>query len=273
MSFDLLETAKSIFNSDFISQASSQLGESEGGIQKAISGIVPTVLTGLLNKAGSSGEAGGLLNLVKGVADHANTSAVSNALQSGSGGLISKGTELLQSLFGDKVSSITGMLSSFAGIKETSANTLLQSATPATLGAVGQYAVQNNLTPSTFLSFLNTQKDKILGAVPGGLNLAGILGLSSLGDLGKKMSNLVHMNVRARVAETLLALLSQFGKSRDGSIDIQLSRQDIAAFTGTTYETLFRTMQEFIQGKLIRVSGKKIFLLKEKKLAELTLIP
>jgi CRP/FNR family transcriptional regulator len=87
----------------------------------------------------------------------------------------------------------------------------------------------------------------------------------------KKMSNLVHMNVRARVAETLLTLLSRFGKSRDGSIDIQLSRQDIAAFTGTTYETLFRTMQEFIQGKLIRVSGKKIFLLKEKKLAELTL--
>ncbi|RFS26422.1 DUF937 domain-containing protein [Chitinophaga silvatica] len=191
MAFDLLESVKSIFDSNVISQASSQLGESEGGIQKALSGIIPTVLTGLLNKAGSSGEAGGLLNMVKGVADNANPAAVTGAIQSGSGGLISKGSELLHNLFGDKVNSIIGMLSSFAGIKESSANTLLQSATPATLGTVGQYATQNNLNPSTFLSFLNTQKDNILNAVPGGLNLAGILGLGSLGELGKKMGNLV----------------------------------------------------------------------------------
>lgn len=88
----------------------------------------------------------------------------------------------------------------------------------------------------------------------------------------KKMSNLVHMSVKARVADTLLALQNQFGKSKEGNINIQLSRQDIAAFTGTTYETLFRTMQEFIQDKLIKTSGKKIFVLKEKKLAELTQI-
>lgn len=191
MSFDLIETAKSIFNSSIVSQASSQLGESEGGIQKALTGIIPTVLAGLLNKAGTSGEAGGLLNMVKGVADQANPSAVSNAIQSGSGGLISKGSELLHNLFGDKVNSIIGMLSSYAGIKESSANTLLQSAAPATLGTVGQYAAENNLTPSSFLSFLNTQKDKILSAVPGGFNLAGLLGLGSLGELGSRFGNLV----------------------------------------------------------------------------------
>lgn len=190
MSFDLLESAKSIFNSNVVSQASSQLGESEGGIQKALSGIIPVVLTGLLNKAGSGGDAGGLLNMIKGVAGDANPSAVAGALQSGGGGLLAKGGDLLRSLFGDKISSITGMLSSFAGIKESSASTLLQTATPATLGVAGQYAAQNNLTPNSFLSFLNTQKDSILNAVPGGLNLAGILGLSSLGDLGKKIGGI-----------------------------------------------------------------------------------
>lgn len=190
MSFDLLESAKSIFNSSVVSQASSQLGESEGGIQKALSGIVPVVLTGLLNKAGSGGDAGGLLNMIKGVAGDANPSAVAGALQSGGGGLLAKGGDLLRSLFGDKVSSIIGMLSSFAGIKESSASTLLQTATPATLGAAGQYAAQNNLTPNSFLSFLNTQKDSILNAVPGGLNLASTLGLSSLGDLSKKLGGI-----------------------------------------------------------------------------------
>jgi outer membrane protein OmpA-like peptidoglycan-associated protein len=187
MSFDLLESAKSIFNNNVVSQASSQLGESEGGIQKALSGIVPVILGGLLSKAGSSGNAGGLLDMVKGVAGDANPSAITGALQGGAGGLLSKGADLLRSLFGDKVNSIIGMLSSFAGIKESSASTLLQTAAPATLGTVGQYAAQNNLSPNSFLSLLDSQKDKILGAIPGGLNIAGILGLSSLGDLGKKI--------------------------------------------------------------------------------------
>ncbi|MBS0029133.1 DUF937 domain-containing protein [Chitinophaga sp. 22321] len=187
MSFDLLESAKSIFNNNVVSQASSQLGESEGGIQKALSGIVPVILGGLLSKAGSSGNAGGLLDMVKGVAGDANPSAVSGAIQGGAGGLLSKGADLLRSLFGDKVDSIIGMLSSFAGIKESSASTLLQTAAPATLGTVGQYAAQNNLSPNSFLSLLDSQKDKILGAIPGGLNIAGILGLSSLSDLGKKI--------------------------------------------------------------------------------------
>jgi len=187
MSFDLLESAKSIFNNNVVSQASSQLGESEGGIQKALSGIVPVILGGLLSKAGSSGNAGGLLDMVKGVAGDANPSAISGAIQGGAGGLLSKGADLLRSLFGDKVDSIIGMLSSFAGIKESSASTLLQTAAPATLGTVGQYAAQNNLSPNSFLSLLDSQKDKILGAIPGGLNIAGILGLSNLGDLGKKI--------------------------------------------------------------------------------------
>lgn len=190
MSFDLLESAKSIFNSNVVSQASSQLGESEGGIQKALSGIIPVVLTGLLNKASSGGDAGGLLNMIKGVAGDASSSTVAGALQGGGGGLLAKGGDLLRSLFGDKISSITGMLSSFAGIKESSASTLLQTAAPATLGVAGQYATQNNLTPNSFLSFLNTQKDSILNAVPGGLNLAGILGLAGLGDLGKKLGGI-----------------------------------------------------------------------------------
>lgn len=194
MSFDLLESAKSIFNNNVVSQASSQLGESEGGIQKAISGIIPVVLTGLLNKAGSSGSAGGLLDLVKGVAGDANPSAITGALQGGTGGLLSKGADLLRNLFGDKVGSIVGMLSSFAGIKESSASTLLQSAAPATLGSVGQYAAQNNLSANSFLSLLDSQKDKILGAIPGGLNIAGILGLANIGDLGKKLGSLLHMD-------------------------------------------------------------------------------
>ncbi|MFB6457361.1 DUF937 domain-containing protein [Chitinophaga sp. Hz27] len=190
MSFDLLESVKNLFSGNVVSQISAQLGESEGNVQKALGGIVPTVLTGLLHKTENSGDASSLLNMVKGAASDASPSALTSAVQGGAGSLIGKGTDMLKSLFGDKVGSIASMISSFSGIKESSANTLLSSAAPATLGTVGQYAVQNNLNPSGFASFLSSQKDKILGAMPSGLNLAGLLGLGSLGEIGHKLTGM-----------------------------------------------------------------------------------
>lgn len=90
-----------------------------------------------------------------------------------------------------------------------------------------------------------------------------------LQDAEARMNNLVHMEVKGRLADTLLRLKKQFGLSRDGSIKITLSRQDIAAYTGTTYETLFRTINEMVKEKIISVSGKKIIIVKEAALEEL----
>jgi CRP-like cAMP-binding protein len=39
-----------------------------------------------------------------------------------------------------------------------------------------------------------------------------------------------------------------------------LSRQDIASFTGTTYETVFRMMNELVQSDLVEVTGKSIII-------------
>jgi outer membrane protein OmpA-like peptidoglycan-associated protein len=191
MSFDLLESAKSLFTGDVISKAASQLGESEGGIQKALSGIIPTVLTGLLHKTSSQGDAASVLDMAKNAAPNASAGSIGSMLEGGAGGLLNKGADILKGLFGDKAAAISGMIASYAGIRESSANTLLNSAAPATVGTLGQYASQNNLGPSGLMTFLNTQKDKILAAVPGGLNLAGVLGLASLGDLGKKLGGMV----------------------------------------------------------------------------------
>lgn len=93
---------------------------------------------------------------------------------------------------------------------------------------------------------------------------------NELQDAEKRMRNLVHMEVKGRVADTLLLLRANFGLSEDGYINIMLSRQDIASHAGTTYETLFRILQAFIKAKLIRVNGKKIFILKEAALKKLS---
>jgi CRP/FNR family transcriptional regulator len=50
----------------------------------------------------------------------------------------------------------------------------------------------------------------------------------------------------------------KFGLTKEGFIDIVLSRQDLASYTGTTYETVFRIINELVQEGAIAVSGKSI---------------
>ncbi|SEW54058.1 Crp/Fnr family transcriptional regulator [Chitinophaga arvensicola] len=82
-----------------------------------------------------------------------------------------------------------------------------------------------------------------------------------LQEAERKMRNLVHMEVKARLADALLDISRQ---QQDPHFTI--SRQDLASFAGTTYETTYRNLQEFIQEKLIAVEGRAITILNEKKL-------
>jgi CRP-like cAMP-binding protein len=83
-----------------------------------------------------------------------------------------------------------------------------------------------------------------------------------------RMRNLAHMTVKGRVANALLTLQKKFGTQPDGSLSIQLSRQDFASYTGSTYETFFRVMNELAEEGLVRSEGKRIYLLKELGLKE-----
>lgn len=86
----------------------------------------------------------------------------------------------------------------------------------------------------------------------------------------RNMRNLAHMPVKGRVANALLQLQQKFGTSPGGFINILLSRQDIASYAGTTYETVFRIMTELAQEGALRADGKHITLLDAKKLQLLT---
>lgn len=72
------------------------------------------------------------------------------------------------------------------------------------------------------------------------------------------MRKLVQMDVKSRIAENLLKLQSFFGRDDEGFIRSTLTRQDIASYAGTTYETLFKTINEWEQEGWITTSGKKI---------------
>lgn len=86
----------------------------------------------------------------------------------------------------------------------------------------------------------------------------------------KKMRNLALMSVKARLAVALLQLKDQFGFNETGNLNLELSKQDLAAYTGATYETVFRMTTELVNEKLISLSGKQINIINEEKLRFLT---
>jgi CRP-like cAMP-binding protein len=85
----------------------------------------------------------------------------------------------------------------------------------------------------------------------------------------KNMRNLAHMTVKGRVAQTLIGLQQKFGTTVDGFIDINLSRQDLASIAGTTYETVFRIINELSEINALVTVKKDIRINDMGKLIEL----
>ncbi len=90
---------------------------------------------------------------------------------------------------------------------------------------------------------------------------------AELKESEKRMRNLAHMSTKGRIAYALITLQEKFGKDENGYLNIVLSRQDLASYTGTTYETLFKMMNEFSTENILRFSEKKIEIMNAKKLA------
>jgi CRP/FNR family transcriptional regulator len=82
----------------------------------------------------------------------------------------------------------------------------------------------------------------------------------------KRMRSLAHMDVKGRVAETLLMLKKDFGENKNGFLNITLTKHDLASFAGTTYETFFRIINELSKQKLVKMSGKNIAISNPSKL-------
>jgi len=85
----------------------------------------------------------------------------------------------------------------------------------------------------------------------------------------RRVRNMAHMEVKGRVAEAIRMLKKNFGVNEQGFIDIRLTRQDLASYVGTTYETISRMMSDLEAENLIRTSGKNIAVLNERRLEQL----
>jgi CRP-like cAMP-binding protein len=93
---------------------------------------------------------------------------------------------------------------------------------------------------------------------------------SDLKDADDHMVSLAQKNVKERLAETLIYLEETFGKNGDGSLVIQLSREELSGMIGTATESCIRLLSDFNKLGLIELSGKKIFLKDINKLRKIS---
>ena len=93
---------------------------------------------------------------------------------------------------------------------------------------------------------------------------------SELKESERRMRNLADMSTKGRIGQALLTLFDKFGVTPDGLINIDISRQDLASYSGTTYETLFKMLNEFVEEKLINLDGRNIQILDQKGLVKCT---
>lgn len=85
----------------------------------------------------------------------------------------------------------------------------------------------------------------------------------------KRLRDITHMEVKGRIAGALLDIFQTFGIDENQFLALKLTRQDIAAYAGTTYETVFKFFAELTAAGVITTSGKDIRINQSEKLTQL----
>lgn len=93
------------------------------------------------------------------------------------------------------------------------------------------------------------------------------------GDLREADDIMVHMaqkSVKERLAYSLLMLERDFGTNPDGSLQLHLTREELANMVGTATESCIRLLSEFNKSGLIQIKGKEIYLRDYARLKQLS---
>jgi len=90
-----------------------------------------------------------------------------------------------------------------------------------------------------------------------------------LGEANQYITDIAQKTVRERLAEVLLLLKKSFDLDQEKTIQIALTREEIANIVGTATESVIRLLSEFKQDKLIELDGRKIRIIDEKGLMKI----
>lgn len=138
------------------------------------------------------------------------------------------------------------------------------------------YSIRATCLSHTTLSFLPIQLFKSVLMANSNLAMYMIHFLSDeLYEAEERNRNLQISDPRRKISLVLLKLAKTFGytKTEPQKLAFRITRQDLANMTGTTYETVIRTLSLLEKQKFIQLDNKDILIINEKKLLELSASP
>jgi len=174
---DLVDTVKGYLTPDVIQKAAELVGESNGATQKALGGIVPTLISGVMNTASTSEGSQQLVRTLD--AGKYNGSALNSVASLFSGGsstqnALTAGRGLLDSLFGPKSGGVTDLIARLGGIRSESASSLLALVAPLVMHVIGHERTAIGPDAASLGGLLRSQRSMLSGLLPAGL--ASVLG-------------------------------------------------------------------------------------------------
>jgi outer membrane protein OmpA-like peptidoglycan-associated protein len=172
MAVNLVELVKGYLTPEIIQKGASFVGESESATQKAMNGIVPTLIAAMANQASTTGGAEKLSRILD--TGKYDGSALNNLGSLFSGGettqkAITQGKDILSSLFGNKTEGLVEQIARFAGLRTGSSASLLALGVQLILSLLGRQRSTIGQSPSALASLLGEQKGFLSGLLPAGI--------------------------------------------------------------------------------------------------------
>ena len=96
---------------------------------------------------------------------------------------------------------------------------------------------------------------------------------TDLGVSDQRVVNLTQKHVRGRLADSLLSLKESYGLEEDGAtINIYLTREDLANLSNMTTSNAIRTLSTFVNEQIVAIDGRKIKIIDEERLRNISRI-
>jgi outer membrane protein OmpA-like peptidoglycan-associated protein len=168
---NLIDLVKGYLSPELIEKASALVGDTPTTTRRALDTAVPTVVTGVAERASSPSGAESLIVLLRGSGLMGAMGPILDRLQ-GMGGeeLVEYGKDLLGRFIGPRLGASTDVAAAATGVKSSTMSSLMGMVAPFVLGALGHQVHSRNMSASDLATMLTEQKSLATKAIPTGVS-------------------------------------------------------------------------------------------------------
>jgi OOP family OmpA-OmpF porin len=174
MAGSIIDSVMGLLGPQVAGPLAAQMGESSDTVQRGLQGGAAAMLSGLVSRAGDQGFLSQIFGMVTNPSTMSslsglisNPSSITSAASAGSP-LGELGGKFLSMLFGSRLGAVTDAVGQSSGIGASKASSLLALAAPLVMGGLSKFISQNNATPATLMSSLQSEAPKLQSFLPAG---------------------------------------------------------------------------------------------------------